>query len=157
MTDHFDESIMTGTRLIAGSDAQRLRNVVMACCESSMASSMFTSSICAPVSTCCRATSRAASYSPLRISFANRADPVTLHRSPTLTKPVSAPQVRGSSPLSRSRGAMVGSARGGTFCTASAMALMWAGVVPQQPPAKLSSPARANSPSIPAMYSGPST
>jgi hypothetical protein len=61
MTDHFDESIMIGTRLIAGSEAHRLRKVLMACFESSIASSMFTSSICAPFSTCCRATSSAAS------------------------------------------------------------------------------------------------
>ena len=56
ITDHFDESIMIGTREMSGSEATRFRNVVMACCESSIASSMLTSMICAPFSTCWRAT-----------------------------------------------------------------------------------------------------
>ena len=60
ITDHFDESIMTGTRAISGSPAIRLKNFTMAACESSMPSSMFTSMICAPFATCWRATSTAA-------------------------------------------------------------------------------------------------
>ena len=53
MTDHFDESIMIGNRATSGSDAIRFRNVTIACSESSMPSSMLTSMICAPFSTCC--------------------------------------------------------------------------------------------------------
>src|SRR5690606_41689525 len=50
-----------------------------------------------------------------------------------------------------------GGLRGGTPRTASAIAPMCAGVVPQQPPTRLSSPARANSPSTVAMSEGDSS
>ena len=59
MTLHFELSIITGTRLMSGSDAIRLRNVAIAFSESSRPSSMLTSMICAPASTCWRATARA--------------------------------------------------------------------------------------------------
>jgi hypothetical protein len=61
MTSHLDESTITGTREISGSAATRFRKVRMAAAESSSPSSMFTSMIWAPFSTCCRATSRAPS------------------------------------------------------------------------------------------------
>ena len=48
-------------RAMSGSAAMRLRKMVIACSESSRASSMFTSTICAPFSTWSRATSTAAS------------------------------------------------------------------------------------------------
>ena len=60
ITDHLDESIMMGTRAMSGSDAMRLRNVTIALSESSNPSSMLTSRICAPFSTCDRATASAA-------------------------------------------------------------------------------------------------
>ncbi len=60
-TSHFDESIITGTRAISGSEAIRLRNVRMACGPSIRPSSMQTSTICAPASTCARATESASS------------------------------------------------------------------------------------------------
>ena len=60
ITDHLEESIMTGTRAISGSPAMRLSSLVMAAGESSMPSSMFTSIICAPLATCWRAMSTAA-------------------------------------------------------------------------------------------------
>src|SRR3546814_17387391 len=47
---------------------------------------MLTSMTCAPFSTCWRATSTAAMKSSTRISFLNAAEPVTLVRSPMLTK-----------------------------------------------------------------------
>jgi hypothetical protein len=53
MTDHFEESTITGTRQMPGSDATRRRKVVMARSASSIPSSMFTSMIWAPLSTCC--------------------------------------------------------------------------------------------------------
>ena len=59
ITLHLEESIITGTREMSGSEDTRLRNVTMAFCESSIASSMFTSITCAPFSTCWRATARA--------------------------------------------------------------------------------------------------
>ncbi len=52
MTDHFEESIITGTRLMSGSAAMRLRKRAMAASESSSASSMLTSMTWAPLSTC---------------------------------------------------------------------------------------------------------
>ena len=58
MTVHFEESIMTGTRAMSGSAATRFRNRSIAASESSMPSSMLTSMICAPASTCWRATSQ---------------------------------------------------------------------------------------------------
>ena len=61
MTDHLDESITTGTRLMSGSEAMSWRNRTIAPAESSMPSSMLTSIMLAPLSTCCRAISRAAS------------------------------------------------------------------------------------------------
>ena len=51
---------MIGTREISGSDAIMFRNVVIAFSESSRPSSMLTSMICAPLSTCWRATESAA-------------------------------------------------------------------------------------------------
>src|SRR6516165_6820426 len=55
ITENFDESTITGTRAMSGSSAMRLRNVVMACSESSSPSSILTSITCAPFSTCSRA------------------------------------------------------------------------------------------------------
>jgi len=61
ITSHFEESTMIGSLAMSGSAATRLRNVRIAATESSSASSMLTSMICAPFSTCSRATSTAAS------------------------------------------------------------------------------------------------
>jgi hypothetical protein len=86
ITDHFDESIMIGTREMSGSDAIRFRKRVIAACESSIASSMLMSMTWAPFSTCWRATDSASSYCSLRIMRANAFEPVTLVRSPMFTK-----------------------------------------------------------------------
>ncbi len=59
MTDHFEESIMIGTRATSGSAATRFRKRTIAASESSMPSSMLMSMTCAPLATCCRATSSA--------------------------------------------------------------------------------------------------
>ena len=48
ITDHFELSTITGMRATSGSVAIRLRNVVIACSESSMPSSMLTSRMLAP-------------------------------------------------------------------------------------------------------------
>ena len=61
MIDHLEESIMTGTREMSGSAATRLRKRTIASSPSSIPSSMLTSMIWAPFSTCWRATSRAVS------------------------------------------------------------------------------------------------
>ena len=82
------------------------------------------------------------------------AEPVTLVRSPTLTNGMSLVSVKGSSPESRISGAFSGTTRGGNFETASAMARICSGLVPQQPPTTLISPSRANSSICRAMNSG---
>ena len=61
ITLHLELSIITGTRAMSGSAAMRFRNVVIAASQSSSASSILTSTICAPFSTWSRATSTAAS------------------------------------------------------------------------------------------------
>ena len=60
ITLHLELSIITGTRAMSGSAAISLRKVVIASSASSRPSSMLTSMICAPFSTCWRATSTAA-------------------------------------------------------------------------------------------------
>ena len=60
ITENFEESTITGTRAMSGSAAIRLRNVTIACSESSRPSSMLTSMICAPFSTWSRAIASAA-------------------------------------------------------------------------------------------------
>ena len=87
----------------------------------------------------------------------NRADPVTFVRSPTLTNNESGPMLTASSPESRSLGSSSGTLRGGRSATASAIALMCSGVVPQQPPTMFSQPFAAQSPISPAMNSGVSS
>jgi hypothetical protein len=57
MTVHLEESTITGTRAMSGSEAIRLRKRTIAASESSIASSMLTSMICAPLATCSRAIS----------------------------------------------------------------------------------------------------
>ncbi len=60
ITENFEESTITGTRAMSGSAAIRLRKVTIAFSESSRPSSMLTSMICAPFSTCSRAIASAA-------------------------------------------------------------------------------------------------
>ena len=63
--------------------------------------------------------------------------------------------VNGSKPESRQAGAISGICRGLILATASAIALMCSGVVPQQPPTIFNSPDCANSAMVLAMASGP--
>src|SRR5262245_24861197 len=79
------------------------------------------------------------------MSLRKRAEPVTLVRSPTLTNGISGVSVKASSPERRSRRGTSGILRGGLPSTARTMAAMCSGVVPQQPPTMLTSPASANS------------
>ncbi len=143
ITSNLLESIMIGTRLTAGSAAIRLRKRRISSVDSSSPSSMLTSITCAPPSTCSRATATIASPSPARTSRAKAAEPVTFVRSPTLQKPLSAEIATASRPETRSRGTRSGATRGATPRTASAIARMCAGVLPQQPPTMFSSPSDA--------------
>ena len=102
------------------------------------------------------------------ISFLNFAEPVTLVRSPILMKlampvmprPPRCPRPAASnisSPDSRMRRTLPGTLRGILPATASAMARICSGVVPQQPPTMFTSPASAHSPRWPAVSSGVSS
>ena len=155
MTDHFELSIITGTLAMSGSVAMRLRNRVIACSESSSASSMLTSIRFAPPRTWSSATSAAVVKSSDLINRANRAEPVMLVRSPTIRKLLSFRTVNVSRPLNRVRWVTSpDSRRGATVSTALTIAPMWSGVVPQQPPRILTKPLVANSRSRDAVSSG---
>ena len=80
-----------------------------------------------------------------------------LVRSPTLTNRVSSVTVTGSRPESRSAAGSSGTSRGARPSTRAAMAPMCCGVVPQQPPTRLSSPESANSPTMAAVSSATSS
>ncbi len=61
ITSHFEESTISGTLLMSGSEAMSLRKRSIAATPSIMPSSMLTSMTCAPFSTCCAATVSAVS------------------------------------------------------------------------------------------------
>ena len=61
MTSHFEESIISGTRQMSGSLLTRRTKRRIAATPSIMPSSMLMSMICAPLSTCWRATDSAVS------------------------------------------------------------------------------------------------
>ena len=157
MTSHLEESIIIGTRLMSGSEAIKFKNLCMISAPSSMPSSMLMSMICAPLSTCSRATSSACSNLPSLISFKNLAEPVTLVRSPTLTNRDCASIVSGSKPAKRQATGISGKTRGLCLSTASRITRICSGVLPQQPPIILSIPSRAQSSITFAMSSGVSS
>ena len=145
---------MIGTRAMSGSPAIRFRKRTMASFDSNMPSSMLMSIICAPFSTCSRATSSAVVKSSSTIKRLKRADPVTLVRSPTLTNRESASILNGSRPDRRHALLRSGILRGAIERTASAMARICSGVDPQQPPIMLTKPLWANSLTMAAISSG---
>lgn len=132
ITSKRDESIIHGSRATSGSDAMRLRKCTISARVSIIASSMLMSRIMAPSRTCLRAMPRASSYDFSFISRRNLRLPATLHRSPTLMKAPSA--VNSSRPESHPRGVAAVWRLAEGVATASAMARMWSGVEPQQPP-----------------------
>ncbi len=143
---------------MSGSLATRFRNLDMQASPSRRAASKFTSITFAPFSTCCLATLSAVSKSSFSISLRNLGDPVTLVRSPTIKKGASCPlSSNASNPLSRRAGSISGICRGGYAAKVSTMAAMCSGVVPQQPPARLSKPSLANPSKAFAVSSGVSS
>ena len=135
ITLHLLESIMTGTREMSGSEAIRLRNVTIAACESSMASSMFTSMICAPFSTCWRATVQrfgvvAAQDQPRERLRAGDVGALADVHEQRVVADVRAAPARTAAASSRPRAP----AAARTVARLRAMARICAGVVPQQPP-----------------------
>ena len=154
-TDHFELSIMTGTRLMSGSAAIRFRNRVIIASPSSSASSMFTSITLAPASTCSRAMATASSNFSSRIRRAKRREPVTFVRSPTIDEVrvrtkrqrLLAAQTREPLHLAECDAApSLGPPAQSPRCTA--------GVVPQQPPTMFNHPCSANSRSVAAICRG---
>ena len=135
---------MIGTRAISGSVATRFRNVVIAASPSSMPSSMLTSRMLAPPRTCSSATvERRRRSRPCLISSANfaRAGDVGAladHRRSCVSGRI----VERLEPAKRVErvGRAGGRARRHARATASAMARMCSGVVPQQPPTMLTRP-----------------
>ena len=157
ITSHLEESIISGTREMSGSEATRFRKRTMAAFESSIASSMLMSMICAPFSTCCRATASASSYCSFRIRRANAFEPVTLVRSPTLTNSEEPSMLNASSPDRRILRSASGTVRGRMPSSCAAIARIWSGVVPQQPPAMFTKPLSANSRTSDEVMSGVSS
>ena len=91
------------------------------------------------------------------MSLAKRRDPVTLVRSPTFTNSESGVMVSGSRPDSCVYRGSLGTLRGVRPAAAAAMARMWAGVVPQQPPTKFSDSVSISCDRMPAVSGGSSS
>ncbi len=144
-TVHLELSTMIGSRATSGSVAITFRNVRIASSPSSRSASMLTSSMFAPPRTCSTATATAEVKSPPSTKRRNRAEPVTLVRSPIKTKPVSSPISNVSSPLKRGARAGEGTCLGSSPCTASTIAFVCSGCEPQHEPAMFSRPSSANS------------
>ena len=85
---------------------------------------MFTSMTLAPPVTCPRATSRASSQFSVLISRSNFFEPVTLVRSPIITKLLSGRSVKGCVPDSRNHGSAVCGTCGAQPFIRAAMARM---------------------------------
>mmetsp|Transcript_39371 Transcript_39371/g.104530 ORF Transcript_39371/g.104530 Transcript_39371/m.104530 type:complete len:246 (-) Transcript_39371:929-1666(-) len=141
---NLDESMTMGTLAISGSVAIRLQNLRMQSMPSSIPSSKLMSMSCAPSSTCLAATSAALPQLLSMTSFLKRMEPATLQRSPMFWNTDSGVMAKSSRPDSRMWPLSSGTLRAGlTSATASAIALMWSGVVPQQPPTMLTRPSCA--------------
>ncbi len=91
------------------------------------------------------------------MSLAKRREPVTLVRSPTFTNSESGVMVSGSRPDRRVYRGRVGTLLGARPAAAAAMARMCAGVVPQQPPTKLSDRVSMSWDRMPAVSGGSSS
>ena len=165
---------MNGTLATSGSLASRCRKRVIAATPSIMPSSMQMSRTLAPFSTCWRATAdgffvfafldelgelgRAGDVGAL----ADHDEDAGLLREGLRAGKTQRPRRRGLRLGSLTRHAArcvtraaVGNLRGGRPSRALAIAAMCSGVLPQQPPAILISPPRANSPRERAMSAGP--
>ena len=146
MTENFDESMMSGSFEISGSEAMKFKNVFIATWASSIPSSMFTSMPCAPPSTWSRATDNASSYLSSRMSRRNFFEPVTFVRSPMFMKFESGLKVTASSPLSRRKGSITGISLGLIVFAISTICFICSGVVPQHPPTIFRNPLLRKSP-----------
>ena len=134
ITSHLEESIITGTRAISGSDITRFRKTVISSLASSSPSSILTSIINAPSSTCLRAMLNASSYFFSFIKRRNLREPATLQRSPTLIKLISGVCSSSSNPESHIRSGLPAGMWGRAFCTNGTYSAIYSSVVPQHPP-----------------------
>ena len=155
ITSHFEESTITGTREMSGSEAISLRKRSIAATPSIMPSSMLTSMTCAPASTCCAATVEAGVVVAVldQLAEAGGAGDVGALadvEEEALLGDGDRLEAGQTHRRTRSRAAM----RGATPLAASAIAPMCSAVVPQQPPTMLTSPLVANSPSTSAIWPG---
>ena len=142
ITDHLEESTITGTRLMSGSAAMSWRNVTIAACgvEHPLVH-VHVDHLGAALHLLARDLERRPRSRPSRMSLRELARAGDVGPLADVDEELSGPMVSGSSPLSRSRG----SGRGALAAarrprTASAIARMCAGVVPQQPPTMFTSP-----------------
>ena len=158
MTSHLEESIMTGTRAMSGSDMTRFKKVVISSRASSKPSSIFTSITKAPSSTCLRAILSASSYFFSLIKRRNLRDPATLHRSPTLIKFISGVCSNSSNPESHSLSGVVAGIWGDTQAEPETINswyfAIYSSVVPQQPPIMFTNPSSIYSFTSEAISSG---
>ena len=130
-TSKREESTITGTREISGSEAIRFRKCFISARASSIASSIFTSSTIAPSRTCAAAISRASLQFFSLIRRRNFLLPATLHLSPTF---MNIPLFQKASMPDSQGVCSEGISRGEAPSTTCAMAAICSGVVPQQPP-----------------------
>ena len=108
-------------------------------------SSMLTSRMFAPFSTCSRATLMASSKLLSRISRANFFEPVIFVRSPIVMNPVVSRMVRVLVPQYQECTPKISLRRGVMPSTTSEIDLIHCGSVPQQPPTKFNQPFWENS------------
>ena len=99
ITDHFEESIMTGTRAMSGSAAIRFRKRTIAASRVEHALvHVDVDDLRAALDLLARDVERAGVVARPRSGWRNFAEPVTLVRSPTLTNRLSGPMLSGSRP-----------------------------------------------------------
>ena len=154
-TSQEEESIITGTDAATASDTKASRKRAISAGASSMASSTFTSTTCAPANIWLRAMSTASSIFPSLMSLKNLRLPATLHRSPTLKRESGyCGTVTASRPERCMPPSSQGMGRDGDTCANSAIALIWHGVVPQHPPTIFNLPAANTEASDSAMDCG---
>ena len=140
ITSHLEESIITGTRAISGSEAIRFRKIVISSLASSKPSSILISMTCAPSSTCWRAILRASSYFFSFINRRNLREPATLQRSPTFIKLFSGFTSKSSKPDSQRLSVFGTGICGATSTIRAEYSAIYSSVVPQHPPIIFTNP-----------------
>ena len=138
MTSHFEESIITGTRLMSGSAAMSLKKVGhrLFGVEHPLVH-VHVDELGAVFHLLAGDFERLLVVSLADEPGENAPSPPRWCARPRSRTPVSGPMFNGSRPLRRQRGGISGMRRGAKPSTASLIARMCAGVVPQQPPTQV--------------------